>query len=329
MPKIHYFQRYSSIENTVTNNTLQLIARIFTYSNARASKLLSDIIGEPIEIGIEINQQERAGNAVPDGTIIQRSFKILVESKVKAPVDEDQLVRHSKAFSNEEQKILLLLTVNEIDQAAKNRLTERITKAQPGTIFRNVTYETICGALHGLFQDYETDMQALVEDYVEYCNDTRLFDQSRYLMRIVPCGVSVDLNRKYGIYFQPSDRKYTKHSYVGVYNLLQVKCLWRIDSVFDIDFDGQNLSKTRVQGRSTDEYDNKIKEMIAEAKAVCGFNVESGHRFFCGKRAIDTDYKKLSAGGIWGARLVNLKEVVGSFDSETDLAEKLRAKSWK
>ena len=25
MPKIHYFQRYSSKENTVTNNTLQLL----------------------------------------------------------------------------------------------------------------------------------------------------------------------------------------------------------------------------------------------------------------------------------------------------------------
>ena len=33
MPKIHYFQRYSSVENTVTNNTLQLLARIYAGLN--------------------------------------------------------------------------------------------------------------------------------------------------------------------------------------------------------------------------------------------------------------------------------------------------------
>jgi len=56
--------RYSSKENTVTNNTLQLITRIYNYSNAIASKLLSDIIDESIEIGIEINQQKKANGSV-------------------------------------------------------------------------------------------------------------------------------------------------------------------------------------------------------------------------------------------------------------------------
>src|SRR5674476_558095 len=111
MSKIHYFQRYSSIENTVTNNTLQLLARIYDYSPVQTSKLLSDIVGVPVEIGIEIYQQERAGESIPDGTIIQRSFKVLVESKVDSGVSEDQLLRHSKTFAGEAQKILLLLTV--------------------------------------------------------------------------------------------------------------------------------------------------------------------------------------------------------------------------
>ena len=57
MSKIHYFQRYSSVENTVTNNTLQLLARIYDYSVSRASQLLTNITDEAIEIGIEINQQ--------------------------------------------------------------------------------------------------------------------------------------------------------------------------------------------------------------------------------------------------------------------------------
>jgi hypothetical protein len=172
-------------------------------------------------------------------------------------------------------------------------------------------------------------MQALIEDYVEYCNDTGLFDQSRHLMRIVPCGNSADLNRKYGIYFHPSDRGYTKHSYVGVYARKQVQCLWEIDSVFDIEFDGKHLTRTLVQGRDTDEYDGRIKDIIAEAKVVCGYEVESGHRFFCGRAARDTRFVKVSPGGIQGARFVNLKEIVGTFEGDADLAQKLRKKTWE
>ena len=37
MANITYFQRYSTLENTVTNNTLQLFARIYAYAPAKAS----------------------------------------------------------------------------------------------------------------------------------------------------------------------------------------------------------------------------------------------------------------------------------------------------
>lgn len=329
MPKIHYFQRYSSVENTVTNNTLQLIARIYNHSNGQASKLLTTLIGEPIEIGIEINQQERKNESVPDGALIQRSFKILIESKVESGTNEDQLVRHATTFTNETQKILLLLTVQKIGQEQEKHISEAISKKLSGVVFRNVTYEDICNALNGLFREFEYEMKALAEDYIEYCNDTGLFDQSRFLMRIVPCGDSYTLNRKYGMYFQPSDRGYTNHCYVGVYAQKRVQCLWAIDSVFDVNYDGQKLTKKYVQGRDVTDYDERIIAMIAEAKQVCDYDIQTGHRFFCGKAARDTDFVKSSWGGIMGARFVNVKEVVGQFTDDSDLATKLMGKTWE
>lgn len=329
MSKIHYFQRYSSIENTVTNNTLQLLARIYNYSPAQASRFLCDVIGVPVEIGIEIYQQERASESVPDGSIIQRSFKVLVESKVDSGVNVDQLIRHAKTFSAEAQKILLLLTVQKLDHNVEHSIAAKITEEHPGVLFKNITYESICSAIQGLFQPYENEMKSLVDDYVEYCNDTGLFDQSQYLMRIVPCGDSVDLNKKYGMYFHPSDRGYTKHSYVGVYASKAVQCLWAIDSVFDVEYDGKQITRSLVQGRDTDEYDDRIKAMIAEAKVVCDYDIESGNRFFCGKVAIPTNYVKVSSGGIQGARFVNLKELVGQFKDEQELAQRLTEKTWE
>ncbi len=331
MPKIHYFQRYSTVENTVTNNTLQLLARIYDYSTVRASRLLTNITGEPIEIGIEINQQEKSQNSVPDGAIIQRSFKILIESKVDSPVDTAQLLRHASGFSNEAHQVLLLLTRQKIDKLQERQISKSIESKYASVIFRNVTFRDICDAIrnHNLFEAYESEMQALVEDYIEYCNDAELFDQSGYLMRIVPCGTSVDINRKYGIYFHPTDRGYTKHSFIGIYTKKSVQFLFEIDSTFDITLDGKALRKTLIQGRDTGDYDEKIVNMIHDARTYCGYDIRDGHRFFCGKDVFETDFKKVSFGGIQNARIMNLAEIIGNFSGPKDAAERLKSKTWE
>lgn len=327
MSRIHYFQRYSSVENTVTNNTLQLLARIYAYSPTKASLLLTELTGESIEIGIEINQQERGEESIPDGAVIQRSFKILLESKVDSPHDIDQLLRHTDSFSGEDQKILLLLTKRNIEDDEKD-FREKIERKKSGIIFKNITYEAICKAALALFQEYEYEMRELTEDYEEYCNDIGLFDQSDYLMRIVPCGQSLEINKKYGIYFHPSDRGYTRHQYVGIYKDKAVQAVCEVDSVFDVYFDGEKLQKTLIQGRDTSEYDDRIRGIIAEAWEQCGYEIASGHRFFCG-RSVLTDYRKTSAGGIQGARFINLREVIGEFDGVADVAQKLSEKEWE
>lgn len=327
MSKIHYFQRYSSIENTVTNNTLQLFARIYDHSASAASSLLSDITGEPVEIGIEISQQERAGSSVPDGSLIQRSFKILLEAKVDAGFDFDQLLRHATSFSGESQKLLLLLTKQSIGNAEQD-IAFRIGQKFPDVIFKNITYEGICKAVKGRFKEHESTMSALVDDYIEYCNDANLFDQSRFLLRIVPCGRSLAINKRYGIYFHPSDRGYTQHAFVGIYANKAVQSIWSIESVFDVELRDGTLSKTFVQGKNTSNYDQRLIDIIKDAKDSCGYEIGSGHRFFCGN-PIETQFRKSSFGGIQGARFVNLRETIGAFSDANDVAEKLRRLEWQ
>lgn len=327
MSKIHYFQRYSSIENTVTNNTLQLFARIYNYSTSQASLLLEALIEKPIEIGIEIEQQVRGEESVPDGKIIQRSFKIVIESKVDAPHDDGQLLKHLNDFSGEDQKVLLLLTKKPIEDA--DRISNQLREQCPDVIFRNVTYEKICEAIKPLFKEYEYEMRDLVEDYVEYCNDMNLFDQSRYLMRIVPCGESFEINKRHGIYFHPSDRGYTRHRFVGLYTKKIVQIIWKIDSVFDVAYDENKnkTEKTLIEGRETDEYDDRLVAIIRDAQKECGWDVSSNHRFFCGK-PMETNYIKSTPYGIFGPRLVNLQEVIGDFQGASDVAQKLKDKEW-
>ena len=326
MSMIHFFQRYSSLENTVTNNTLQLVARIYDYSAAAASKFLTDLTGESVEIGLEIAQQKSAKDSVPDGAIIQRSFKILIEAKVDAVTDPDQLLRHAGAFGAESQKLLLLLTKQPIG-SAEGEISSLIGERYPDVVFKNVTYEAICEAAQGLFKEHEAPMRALVDDYVEYCNDADLFDQSRFLLRVVPCGQSIELNKKFGMYFHPSDRGYSRHALIGIYAEKSVQAILDVKSVFDVEFADGQLTKTLVEGADTDAFDSRLRDMIEEARVVCGYEVESGYRFFCGE-AIATDFRKSSPGGVFGTRLLDLRDFLGSFTDAGDVAARLANSEW-
>jgi len=326
MSRIHYFQRYSSPENTVTNNTLQLFARIYDYSPSRLGQLLSGLMDVDVDIGIEITQQTKERNSIPDGLIIQRSFKILIEAKIDSPTYVDQLLRHAAGFGNEEKKILLLLVKRKDGQ--EESIANKVKRINAQVIFKVITYEDICKAVNELFDDYETSMKSLTEDYYDYCAEAGLFDQSRNLMRIVPCGESLGINLKYGIYFQPSDRGYRKHKYVGVYKNKAVQALWEIDSVFDIELTENVLKKTLIQGRNTDEYDEKIRGIIADAKIECGYEIAEKSRFFCGE-VIETKFRKTSPGGIQGARFFNLKNVLERVSEVKDIATELRSITWE
>ncbi|MEC4685067.1 MAG: hypothetical protein VST71_04955 [Nitrospirota bacterium] len=327
MGQIHYFQRYSSRENAVTNNTLQLFARIYEQSPDQLANLLTEITGENIEIGIDISQQQRSGDSVPDGIIGQRSFKILIETKVDAGIDESQLVRHASQFKGEDQKILLLLTKEKVESGNLRSIESKIKESNPGVIFSNTTFEDICSKSKTLFKEHETHINAIIEDYWQYCNDSELFDQAIYLMRVLPCSVSLELNAKYGIYYHGSDRGYTNHRYLGIYANKSVRYIWEIESVFDVTWNKSELTKQLVTGTDTNKFDERIIGIIEESKSVCGYYTDKGHRFFCGE-PVETDFRKVSPGGIQGAKLFNLKELIGEPTSIQIAAKNLSQLTW-
>ena len=66
---------------------------------------------------------------------------------------------------------------------------------------------------------------------------------------------------------------------------------------------------------------------MGNQESHCGYYIYDGHRFFCGE-PIKTDFKKISSGGIQGARLFNVKELIGEPVSIMDIAEKLKTLTW-
>lgn len=78
----------------------------------------------------------------------------------------------------------------------------------------------------------------------------------------------------------------------------------------------------------TNQFDISIMNIITDAKKECGWDIDKGHRFFCGPMA-STDFKKSSSGGIQGARFQNLRELLGDFTDVHEIALRLRKINWE
>lgn len=81
--KIHYFQRYHAKENVATANTMLLLSRLYTYSADKFFRLLkSEFFSGSFEPEIVFTLQEKNVDSIPDATITQPSFKVVVETKL-------------------------------------------------------------------------------------------------------------------------------------------------------------------------------------------------------------------------------------------------------
>ena len=125
MRAIHYFPRYSQPENFVTNNTLLLLVRLHEFSRFKFEKVIEKLCEEDdAEFSpqwLQFSQQVKATTSVVDGFIAQESVKIAVETKRYGYFSADQLERHLELFSDEQNKLLILLSPT-LDHTAEEQL---------------------------------------------------------------------------------------------------------------------------------------------------------------------------------------------------------------
>jgi hypothetical protein len=327
MSDIHYFQRYSTKENAVTNTTLHLFSRIYEHSPRRLRLLVNEVFDDDIPIGVAFSQQVRNSDSVPDGAIEQSPVKIVIETKVDAGVDVDQLRRHLAAIPVGGNHSLLLLTKHEIPEATLGPISEAADRVHVG--FVHCTFERLCRHLADSVHDFEIYLKPVVDDFITYCEEMELLPDRRVLLRIVPCGGSHVLNRNFGIYFHPSVRTFTRQPFLGLYWGKSVRLIGEVKSVFDATLVKGTFSKTLVSGSATDEFDQKIIEMINQTPGLTGWDVSVGHRFYCTPGFVETDFQKKSAYGIQGSRIHDISEMCPPGTTINSLAAKLRKLVWQ
>lgn len=335
--KIHYFQRYHEKENVATANTMLLLSRLYSYSSDKFFRFLkSEYFADSFDPELVFTLQEKSVDSIPDATITQEGFKIVVETKLTDWFYADQLMRHLKSFGDEKNKIMItlaseLMADEKLADFEKQLKEYNETQTYP-VVHINTTFEMMANAIRDVIDDRDYEMQDVLEDYLNYCYKDCLIpvsDSWKYL-RMQLAGTTMDFNISNNIYYDKAERGFRAHDYLGLYKQKSVRAIGKIFARITAVETEAGVKYTPEFGELTDER----KQMIAKAMAdgdSHGYDLRTvEHRYFFVEQFYETDFKKISSGGSMGTRIFDLSALLGSEEipEVEQLAELLKDKSW-
>jgi len=343
MANLNIFQKYSQKENAITNNVLLLFSLLYE-NNPIIYNQFFDLLFEEenlYDVTPTFTQQVgKSKNGIIDGFINTPSSKIVIETKKSSLENIDKLLKYTDRFDNEDKMILIHLSnqkYNELQIEEIERRLKEIPNAK-GAKFFSLTFEDISNSLEALIEEYAYDKQLvfLNHNYKSYCDSQGLISNKKYLLRAVTCGKSKVLNRKYNFYFDPLNRSFQPHQYLGIYYERCVHLIGEIKVVVHAEMiEGKLVIQNILQGKRNDltaeleaNLEKGMKEYIKD-----GWDIATGVKFFICKELFETSFKKETKYGIFSSRYFDLRERE-YLDSKglpkvSELANELKSKVWK
>lgn len=338
MSKVHYFQRYHQKENVVTNNTLLLFSRLYNYSPNKFKQFIETLTEIEINVGVDFFQQEKSKSSVPDGIISQSSFKIVLETKLGDNFSNHQLKSHLDEFGNEKEQILFALAPKHITEEQKNTLIKEVsqfnTENYKNVNFINTTFKQIIETYNEVISDYDIELKDIIDDFEDFCSVSGLLPVTSPRMLVVACGWTLKHNFERNVYYDPDDRGYTRCTHLGIYNNKRVKGVGKIENIVTAHIkDGQLVVTDCTNGNPTEKQKQNIIDIINDAKVDLGWNISTGHKFFCVDKFYDTEFIKNTPNGLLGRRYFYINDYISEASDkilQTDIyAEKLKQIDWE
>lgn len=333
--KIHYFQRYHEKENVATANTMLLLSRLYSYSSEKFFRLLkTEFFSDSFEPEIVFNLQEKSVDSIPDATITQESFKIVVETKMSDWFYSDQLVRHLKSFSDEKYKVMITLAPVLMNPDKKKDFEEQLkeynsTQTYP-VMHINTTFEELANAIQEVIDDRDYEMQEVLDDYLNYCYKDKLIivSDSWKRMRVQLAGTTFNFNVSENLYYDNIDRGFSAHDYLGLYKEKSVRAIGKIVAIITAVTTEDGIKFKAELGKLTEDRKQKIRKAIEDGKNY-GY-VMTVERYFFVDKFYETDFKKITPRAPMGTRVFDLSEILETEDlPEIEaIAEILKSKTW-
>jgi hypothetical protein len=328
MTPIHYFQRYSQKENVITNNALLLLSRIYSSSPRNLAIFFQELL-DPVKISVGptiLQQTKIKHGTVPDGSISQESFKIVVETKQGSNFREEQIRGHLKDFKDEKLKILLLLGNAEADLELINRVKADAEKES--IMIRTATFQELLLAAQQA-AEVDEELAAVVEDFQGFLNSMGLLSDAENWMRIVTCSKTIEYNVELGLYHEPEDRTQRKYRYLGLYANKAVRHVGKVTKTVDVSFkDGLVIPRVGSPVPTAEE-EQRIQRAAKLAYEQQGWDHRAGSRYVFVEKFVPTEFKK-SGSPLWGTRYFDLTSLLGisPLPDINAIAEGLKLKTW-
>ncbi|WP_304152038.1 hypothetical protein [Finegoldia magna] len=245
--RIHYFQRYHQKENVATANTMLLLSRLYSYSPNKFFRFLkSEFFMDSFEPEIVFNLQEKSEDSIPDATITQEGFKIVVETKMTDWFYDSQLFNHLKSFRDEKNKLLITLSSELMEKTKLDKFNmelENYNKTQKYPVMHiNTTFENLANAIEEVIDDRDYEMKDILNDYREYCHTDGLIptsDSWKYL-RMQLAGTTFNFNKDNNVYYHEAERGFSPYDYLGLYTQKSVRIIGKVRAIIAaVEKDGE------------------------------------------------------------------------------------------
>lgn len=335
--KIHYFQRYHEKENVATANTMLLLSRLYSYSSDKFFRFLkSEYFADSFEPEMVFTLQEKSVDSIPDATITQEGFKIVVETKLTDWFYSDQLMRHLKSFGDEKNKVMITLASEPMAEGKladfEKQLKEyNATQVHP-VIHINTTFETMANAIREVIDDRDYEMQEVLDDYLNYCYRDGLIpvsDSWKYL-RMQLAGTTLDFNTANNVYYDNTERGFRAHDYLGLYKQKSLRAIGKVCARITAVETKTGVEYTPEYGGLTEERKQLIAKAMADGDSH-GYDLRTiEHRYFFVEKFYETDFKKITPGGSMGTRIFDLSHLLGTDDipEVEEIAALLKKMNW-
>lgn len=336
--RIHYFQRYHQKENVATANTMLLISRLYSYSPNKFFRFLkSEFFMDSFEPEIVFNLQEKSEDSIPDATINQEGFKIVVETKMTDWFYDSQLFNHLKSFGDVKKKLLITLSSEPMEKIKLKKFNielEKYNKTQKYPVMHiNTTFELLANAIEEVIDDRDYEIKDILDDYRDYCYTDGLIptsDSWKYL-RMQLASKTFDFNKDNNVYYQGAERGFRPYDYLGLYTQKSIRLIGKVCAIIAaVEKDGEIEYEAEL-GEATQERKETIIKAMEDALSY-GYDLKNyKHKYFFVDKFYETDLKKVSKGASMGARIFDLTEILNTdkLPEVEQIAEILKEKTWE
>ena len=330
---IHYFQRYHSKENVDTSNTMLMLSRLYNYNADKFFTMLNDLIlqqDESPELAFEL--QVSGDGSVPDAVISQKSFKIVVETKLYGQFNKVQLVHHLKQFGTEDIKVLLTLDPKPMKQEIKQYNEEHHAQMFSPINHVNLTFEKLIAAMEDIVEERDVEMIPILEDFKDYCMQEKLIPDGYKWMRALTAGKTFKDNMELNLYYDEAAHNYSAHGYIGLYKEKSIRAIGKLKkTILAEEINGEMQFEPESGGTVTEAEKTAILEAVRRAEEY-GYNLKTvRHRYFFVEQFYPTDFKKSSKNPIQKSKLFNLAEMLGykTMPDTKKIAHDLDGRTWE